>query len=832
MHVTIMQGDRDSLNIRPIDATTEELKRHLSTFKAIANKEKGLALMPCRFRECPEAACKNKGKVDCGGGRLHRLNANVVEMTGVGIDLDDTPDDRFNDLIASFMARGLEFYVWHTYSHKKGSGKTRARVLLPLATPMPINHPAAWSKGAWPALMKWLGVDRLVSHDEKCKDPARLYFMPAHPEGVEGHESDYHPGNAIDWTGIVGDTVTNHIAPDVRPEDFSTVEETENAVDLESLRERLKRMRVESWKPLIRNVLQGLAPVPPPEQREPGMPTRENAWFEVTMALAMARDDHENKSSCLELLKDAYVDGSRFEGFTPWEKIVDQFERACEKARLGKAERKARERADLENWKQSAGIEFGEGGPTDDEAVAPEEGKQPDPKWADRLLHVQAKSGPVLRNCTANAELILSESPAWFGVLRFNRVSNKIEMHGGPLLPDGVVGTYEHDTAAKVSNWLQRQDDEFALFLDDSQVFSRIHSAALSNQYDPLQDYLNGLEWDGVSRLDTAATAFFNADVTPENHEYAHLVVRRWFISAVARGLDPGCKVDTVLILEGHQGARKTSAFSELAGEFFTDQYIDTQNKDSLMLIAQSWIAELGELETLRRAQVEAIKQFLSQRRDQFRVPYGRGVQAFPRRCVFVGTTNRDDYLRDETGNRRYWPLKCGSIDLAAIRAARDQLWAEAVTVFKTGGKENCPHCAEDAETRCMEHRWWFTADEAQMTEVETEKRAAQDPIAEKISEAYLSKEPGERPAQPTINELMQFAGIEDNHSLVVRTGPALKRLGFKKERVMAGDVRRVLWVAPESILSAPVTARAGSKLMLAEAPILPADSFGLGKGN
>lgn len=803
IHLTLMKGDRDSLRINPVDAPISELKELLSKFEVLEKKEYGLSLMPARFKPCPEAACANKGNLDCGGGKLHRLNVNVEEITAVGIDLDDVPDERFAALLRSFVERGLQFFVWNTFSHRPGTGKTRARVLLPFLKPFPVAHPTQWSRVAWPALMKWLGVDRLVSPDEKCKDPARLYFLPAHPPGATGHETDFHDGAPIDWTGVVGDAVEGHVIPEVLPEDFSTVYENPNApVDLESVRERLRRMKVPSWVPLIKNVLAGKAPAPPPELRGINDPKRENAWFDVTMALAMAREDHESKAACLEILKEAYVDGARYEGFTTWEKIADQFDRACEKARLGKAERKAKERAESENWERSIDIvmakrEAGE--------KPPVRGPEPDPNWADRLVRVQTKSGPVLRNCTANAEMILGDSPAWFNVFRFNRVTNRIEIHGGPLLPDGVVAAFENDTAAKVSNWLQRQDDEYALFLDDGQVFSRILSVALTNAYDPLSDYLNGLVWDRVKRLDTAATDVFRAEVTPENHGYAHLAVRRWFISAVARGLEPGCKVDTVLILEGNQGARKTSAFSELGGEFFTDQYIDTQNKDSLMLIAQSWIAELGELETLRKAQVEAIKQFLSQRRDQFRVPYGRGVQAFPRRCVFVGTTNKDDYLRDETGNRRYWPIKCGSIDLAAVRALRDQLWAEAVHLFKSGGRSKCSACAEGPEPRCAEHRWWLTESESKVADSETEKRAAQDVVAERITEKFLAATREARPVQSTMLELIRFAGLEEGRSQETRLGPALKRLGFKKDRVLVGTVRRTVWITPDALIDAPV---------------------------
>lgn len=229
----------------------------------------------------------------------------------------------------------------------------------------------------------------------------------------------------------------------------------------------------------------------------------------------------------------------------------------------------------------------------------------------------------------------------------------------------------------------------------------------------PVRDHLDRLAWDGTPRLDGWLTTYLGAAGEDEGQRtYLREVGRCWLIAAVARIYRPGCKVDTVLILEGPQMAKKSSTAEALAIEpaWFTDQIADLGSRDAAQDLRGKWIVELGELSAMRRSEVETIKAFLSRRIDHYRPSYGRRSEDFPRQCVFIGSTNNDTYLHDTTGGRRFWPVRVGTIDLDALRRDRDQLWAEAVAAFKAG------------------EPWWLNRETEALAKVEQEDRREAHP--------------------------------------------------------------------------------------------------------
>lgn len=204
-----------------------------------------------------------------------------------------------------------------------------------------------------------------------------------------------------------------------------------------------------------------------------------------------------------------------------------------------------------------------------------------------------------------------------------------------------------------------------------------IRILALQNSFDPVREYLDELKWDGVLRLDTWLSQYLGA----EDDDLTRAIGRAVLIAGVRRVRSPGCKFDFVLVLEGAQGRGKSTALKILAGgeDFFSDEILIGESyKEQQELLRGKWIVEMPELAGLNSAEVRRVKQFISKTHDRARGAWQRSVEEIPRRCILIGTTNDAQYLRDATGNRRFWPVVTGKIDLAGLREVRDQLWAEA----------------------------------------------------------------------------------------------------------------------------------------------------------
>lgn len=207
-----------------------------------------------------------------------------------------------------------------------------------------------------------------------------------------------------------------------------------------------------------------------------------------------------------------------------------------------------------------------------------------------------------------------------------------------------------------------------------------------NHKFNDVVNYLNSLVWDGTPRLDRLLIDYLGAI----DSEYVRAVTRKAFVAAVKRAIEPGCKYDTMLILTGPQGIGKSTLLDKMSKGWFSDNIRTFEGKEASELLQGVWLVEIGELDAFRKSDEARIKQFLSQRSDRFRAAYGRYVQEVPRRCVFFGTTNRDEFLRDTTGNRRFWAVDVGvNQPTKSIWSDLDgeinQLWAEAVMRWKIG---------------------------------------------------------------------------------------------------------------------------------------------------
>ena len=300
------------------------------------------------------------------------------------------------------------------------------------------------------------------------------------------------------------------------------------------------------------------------------------------------------------------------------------------------------------------------------------------PAWSHKLRLDLA--GQPERN-EANVITALSCDEAFAGAIVFDAFRQEIVVTR-PLPWDAsgepAPRPWTDSDDVRAAEWLQRRE----LNVTPMTVSRSVSAVAREITVHPVRDHLGALAWDGVPRIETWVCRYLGAEDTAFNRSVGAL----WLISAVARIFRPGVKADHMLVLEGPQGARKSTALKILAGEdWFTDELPDLGSKDAAMHMQGVWIIEIAELDAIGKAEVSRIKAFLTRTTDRFRPPYGRYTIEVPRQCVFAGTVNPDTYLRDETGNRRFWPVRCGTIDIDALARDRDQLWAEAVARFRAG---------------------------------------------------------------------------------------------------------------------------------------------------
>jgi predicted P-loop ATPase len=307
--------------------------------------------------------------------------------------------------------------------------------------------------------------------------------------------------------------------------------------------------------------------------------------------------------------------------------------------------------------------------------------------WRDELMfRSNARGDEYLLPTTDNVMRILQLDPRWAGRLSYNLFSQNIECDGELpwdryTKPTERLGLWSDHDATRLQAWLIREWREYRFEPGVESCERAVDVVSRGHAYHPVRQYLDSLVWDWQPRFAHFASTYLGA----ADNVYHQTATAWWLLSAVARIYDPGCKVDTVTILEGGQGRKKSTAIEALAGKWFSDAELDITNKDAAMLIQGYWMVELGEVDSLMRSEPSEAKRFFSRRVDRFRPPYGRRLIEVPRQSVFVGTTNLHEYLFDSTGARRYVPIQCGLMNIEQLRADRDQIWAEVVHEYRDG---------------------------------------------------------------------------------------------------------------------------------------------------
>lgn len=301
-------------------------------------------------------------------------------------------------------------------------------------------------------------------------------------------------------------------------------------------------------------------------------------------------------------------------------------------------------------------------------------------------------------------------SPDMAPVLAWDEFGLQIVPREAPPWRPGSKRAWTDDDDRRAAEWLQHR----GILVGPETAGAAAQSVAMERQFHPVRDYLQGLKWDGSGRLDGWLATYCGAVASP----YIHAIGARFIISAAARILRDVSKADTILVLEGHQGTGKSTAARTLFDPWFADHLPDLTSKDAFIQLAGKWCIEIAELAAFGRAEANRIKAFSSSAVDRYRPPYGKRSIDVPRQTVFIGTSNHSEYLRDETGNRRFWPVRCGSIDLDALARDRDQIWAEAVIRYHRG------------------ERWWLDTPELTAAAAEqTNERLEVDPWRDLVAE-------------------------------------------------------------------------------------------------
>jgi predicted P-loop ATPase len=289
---------------------------------------------------------------------------------------------------------------------------------------------------------------------------------------------------------------------------------------------------------------------------------------------------------------------------------------------------------------------------------------------------------------------------------------------------------------------------------------------ASENRYHPVRQYLSGLAWDGTKRVHKWLSYYLGV----EFNDYSSTIGRLFLIALVARVMQPGCKADYMLILEGPQGVLKSSACRVIAGEWFSDSLPDLARGDAVrvsMHLRGKWLIEIGELSSFNAAESHTLKEFLTQTEERYTPKYARQEVYEPRQCLFIGSTNEDTYLKDATGARRFWPVKVDIIDLVALAEDRDQLLAEALSEFQSGA-----------------HWWPDRAFEAEHIAPQQEARYDADPWEEAI-ETWIGS--GWR-LRVSVNEVLKDV-----------IGMDVSKIGTREQRRVSAVLRRLGWLSKRS---------------------------------
>ena len=327
---------------------------------------------------------------------------------------------------------------------------------------------------------------------------------------------------------------------------------------------------------------------------------------------------------------------------------------------------------------------------------------EPDPDGWKKELELTQEGG--IRSTLSNIRVILENDPALKGCIAWD------EMDMLQAVKRALPWREANDRRGKT--WQNSDDANLRLYMERTygivgkeKIMDGVETTAKAHSFHPIREYIRSGVWDGTPRVETLLVRYLGAEDTP----YTRTVTRKTMVAAVARVFRPGIKFDYMLTIRGKQGIGKSALIGCLAGDWFSDSFSTMSGKEAYEQVRRAWIIEVGELAGMKKAEAETIKLFISKREDQYRPAYGRQVEVFPRQCIFIGTTNETEFLRDTTGNRRFWVVDTPNADSRVdfrdelTEEIVQQIWAEAYAYYKQGEPLYLSGDVESEATRIQE---------------------------------------------------------------------------------------------------------------------------------
>lgn len=390
--------------------------------------------------------------------------------------------------------------------------------------------------------------------------------------------------------------------------------------------------------------------------------------------------------------------------------------------------------------------------------------------WEYKLIR---KNGELVA-CLANVHDILANSEEWRGVIAFDEFAQRVVKLKPPPYQGGVAGEWESTDDSLTAMALSRA---YKFTPSSPLIAESIEVIARQNGFHPVRRWLCSLTWDGVPRLSDWLDDFMGV----AKSEYSMRVSRWYLLGMVARVMRPGVKFDYCLVLEGTQGLLKSSAFAVIGGDWYGDTDINLDNKDSMSALQGKWIYEFAELGSLARHESSKQKSFISRQIDEYRPVYGRRQIRCPRQVVFGGTTNEDwGWNKDPTGGRRFWPVMVANeVNIEGLRAAREQLFAEAFVRYEEGEKY-----------------WPDSKEQRDIFDPEQLKREQQDSIIDLLHD-WVFNQRNDFSLAKAARDGLDVDASKLTRDLQTRIGHALKKLGCEKVE-KRNDVTRYWYKPPQ----------------------------------